>query len=87
MPLIKCISGHEYAREIRDNYFQICFSFFLCWLNIIWPAGLIGKKEKLILVSPLFHAGFYTAMLVPAALMGLICVIYGAVKVGSYIPV
>ncbi|KAK2563653.1 Anoctamin-5 [Acropora cervicornis] len=31
--------------------------------------------------------GFYTAMLVPAALMGLICVIYGAVKVGSYIPV
>ena len=39
------------------------------------------------MVSPLFHAGFYTAMLVPAALMGLICVIYGAVKVGSYIPV
>jgi len=32
-------------------------------------------------------AGFYTAMLLPAALMGLICVIYGAAKLSSYIPV
>ncbi|XP_073240805.1 anoctamin-5-like [Porites lutea] len=31
--------------------------------------------------------GFYTAMLVPAAIMGIICVIYGLVKLGSYIPV
>ncbi|XP_020601882.1 anoctamin-4-like isoform X1 [Orbicella faveolata] len=31
--------------------------------------------------------GFYTAMLLPAALMGLICVIYGAAKLSSYIPV
>ena len=32
-------------------------------------------------------AGFYTAMLLPAAIMGLICVIYGAIKLSSYIPV
>ena len=31
--------------------------------------------------------GFYTAMLLPAAIMGLVCVIYGLAKLGSYIPV
>lgn len=31
--------------------------------------------------------GFYTSMLLPAAIMGLICVIYGLVRLESYIPV
>ena len=37
--------------------------------------------------SNFIFTGFYTAMLVPAAIMGIICVIYGLVKLGSYIPV
>ncbi|CAH3105191.1 unnamed protein product [Pocillopora meandrina] len=31
--------------------------------------------------------GFYTWMLLPAAIMGLVCVIYGLVRLESYIPV
>ena len=31
--------------------------------------------------------GFYTAMLLPAAIMCLVCVIYGAAKLSSCIPV